>query len=109
MKCTPSARVDNFSIRTQTGACPSIPCRFGLVQRRAQIRAQTRDWPLHDISIANIVWYILQSRGGRRETIYCAIVWVMKEGAGGGGVGGGAQTKGAFANSSVDSCTKASN
>jgi len=38
--------------------------------------------------------------GGRGAIIYCATVWAM------GGDEEGAQTKGLFANHSIDSCTK---
>jgi len=44
----------------------------------------------------------IATKDGREETLYCAIVWAMKG-------GGGAQTRGVFANYSIDFCIKASN
>ena len=74
----------------------SLPRRRGSSSSRTSYGVY---WPLHDMVIANIVWYILQSRGVG-EILYCAIVWGMTGGL-------GAYTQGGCAKNSIDSCTQA--
>jgi len=37
------------------------------------IREAAAGWPLHDIAITNIVWFIAYKGGGRGSVVSCAI------------------------------------
>jgi len=61
-------------------------------------RCSRAAWPLHDIAITNVVWYILQERGQGVNNI-------VRDSVGDTGRGWSAQPVGVFARNISDSCT----